>query len=83
MVSIHDRLKRLEAYISLAGYQPRISLEQITDEDLQTLMTLQCAEHWDRFNNHPEVVAMFTGDPITVEQGARLAEIAREVMSCA
>jgi len=82
-MSLADRLSRLEAAPSPADHRPRISLEQITDDDLQTLVKLQCAEHWDRFNNHPEVVAMFTGDAITVEQGARLAEIAGEVMSCA
>lgn len=82
-MSLADRLSRLEAALSPTDYRPRVSLEQITDDDLQTLAKLQCAEHRDRFNNHPEVVAMFTGDPITVEQGARLAEIAMEVMSCA
>ena len=80
MVSIHDRLKRLESCLSLADHQPRISLEQITDEDLQTLAKLT-KEQWARVNNHPEVAAMCANRCLTADQGASLAEIAKEVMS--
>lgn len=82
MATLTDRLSKLESAMTPAAYRPRISLEQITDDDLQTLATLT-EEQLARVNTHPDVAAMLGCNFLTVDQGARMAEIAREVMSCA
>lgn len=82
MASLTDRLSKLEATLSPADYRPRVSLEQIMDDDLQTLVQLT-EEQLARVNAHPDIAAKLGCTAITAELGARMAEIAREVMLCA
>ncbi len=82
MASLTDRLSKLEATLSPADYRPRVSLEQLTDDDLRALEALT-EEQLARVNAHSDVAAMLVCNAITADKGARLAEIAREVMSCA
>jgi hypothetical protein len=82
MASLTDRLSKLEAALSPADYRPRVSLEQITDDDLRALEALT-EEQLARVNAHPDVAAMLGCNALTADQGARMADVAREVMSCA
>ena len=80
MASLTDRLSKLEDAMAPADYRPRISLEQITDDALQTLAMLTEAQ-LALVNAHTDVVGMLGSKALTAEQGARMAEIAKEIMA--
>lgn len=78
-MNLRDRLSKLEGSASRDVDWPRISLEHITDADLETLAKLK-DDQLARVTAHPDVIAMQDCTAFTVEQGARMAELAREVL---
>lgn len=78
-MNLRDRLSKLEGIASREVDRPSISLEHITDADLHTLAELT-DEQLARVTAHPDVIAMQDCTAFTVEQGARMAELAREVL---
>ena len=80
MATLNDRLRKLESSLSPDYREPDISLEQITDSDLETLAALT-EKQMQRVCSHPDAAVMLISNAVTSEDGARLAEIAREIIS--